>query len=721
VLDAFGLGPVSVWAWYRINLTVPATADLDMYLFDFVGDDAQDSDSPPWSSTNFGLGVPESITFTAATTENPVLVVTNADGGSGNYTVNTTALLCVGIAALPDDIPVTCPTPSPPNDFGIYGSLFDHIAVGIRPPEGADYDLDVYEDTTMTTFVEDATLNPVNVVALNQSDWASFDLGVQVSVASGTGDYQIEMENSFMPRHAVTDTFSGFMETYPGGVEVIDTFMLDGATVGTGYLLVLTVPPTADLDMYLFDFVGDNAQDSDSPPWSSTSDGPGTDESITFDATITGYYMLVVTNRDGGIGSYTVDGTELAGDVLTVSGTPVTSGNLPPGRTNVLMERLILSADSGMITVTDITLDQTGSGTDSDTGNVYLYDDTNDNGILDIGTDPLLGTQTFAGGSLTFTGLSIDVVSPVPERLLIVFDIAVGATLGNTLQFSLATNAYVICAPDTTSALNFPIDSNTVTVSSVTTGNIVGTVVDEIAVGIDNASVGLYDSSGTLLDTNATDADGTFLFTDVDAGTGYFIMILANGYKGYMKSGIDVVAGTDTDLGNIELATDGEIKGKVLKPDGSDFPGVTVELRDDGGVTLSTTTTGADGMYKFEGLPYGEYSVHFSTEGYEDATIGSLTIDSDHLEIVNGDHTMTLTGGIPGNGGFLDDWWWLLVLIIVLVVILLVVFLLLFKRRKKPTEIPPEPAGAPEHEPSWQQAEPAQPVSEYPPPLTPEE
>jgi hypothetical protein len=708
--DAFEIFGATIGNTYTINLLVPATADLDLYLFDFLGDDAQDSDAPPWSSTNVGPGVSESITFTSTISGQYLMVITNRDGGFGGYTVVPPAA-CPGLTFLFDDLPVTCPTPLPDN-FDFFAEFGTHTAIGIRPPSGVDYNLNVFEDSTMATFIEGSSTDDLDLVTLNKSVWGGFR-GAMTSAVSGTGDYQIEMEN-FLVSFAFPFTSVNNMNI----LEVLDAYEILGATVGSPYIIDLTVPATADLDMFLFDFFGDSAQNRVQATWASTNVGPGVDESILFSGTINGEYLLVITNQNGGFGTYTIDGNAFAGNFLTVNGLPKASGNIPPGQTDVTMEQLSLSASSGTITITDIQVDQTGTGVDADTGNIDLFDDVNDNGVFDTGTDLLLDTQTFTGGTLTFTGLAKTVTSGTPENLLFVADVAAGATLGNTLEFTLASNSYITCPPDAVSSSNFPIKSNTVTISTMIDGNITGTVVDEDNNLLKDATVELYDSTDTKIETVESDAKGEFTFSGLAAVTGYYVVVIMKGYNDKSEENIAVVAGQTTDLGKIELKTNAEIKGRVLRPDNTPFVGVKVQLLDKNGNVRDTVTTDDDGWYKFEGLEYGEFSVKILAQGYNTETIGPLTIDDENLEIVNDDLKMVPAGDGPGTGGFLEDWWWLL-LLIVIVVIVLVIIMLLAKRRKRPAEMPPEP-GTEQYVPPGEQAGPYQPDAyQGPPPQSP--
>jgi predicted GH43/DUF377 family glycosyl hydrolase len=84
--------------------------------------------------------------------------------------------------------------------------------------------------------------------------------------------------------------------------EVLDAYEITGFIGGAEYTIDLNVPVTADLDMFLFDTSGGRGDAFAT----SIGTGFGLDESMTFTAPISGDYLLVITNEDGGYGAYTV-------------------------------------------------------------------------------------------------------------------------------------------------------------------------------------------------------------------------------------------------------------------------------------------------------------------------------------------------------------------------------------------------------------------------------
>jgi len=82
--------------------------------------------------------------------------------------------------------------------------------------------------------------------------------------------------------------------------EVLDAYQILGITIGMPYTITLDVPATIDLDLFIFDTTGGR----DDAIVSSTNIGAGIDESIAFIAPVSGDYLLVITNEDGGTGTY---------------------------------------------------------------------------------------------------------------------------------------------------------------------------------------------------------------------------------------------------------------------------------------------------------------------------------------------------------------------------------------------------------------------------------
>jgi predicted GH43/DUF377 family glycosyl hydrolase len=83
VLDACEITGINSGSEYTIELEVPSTADLDVFIYDTTGG----RNDAVASSTNTGPGIDESLTFLALSSGDYLLVITNENGGTGEYTI----------------------------------------------------------------------------------------------------------------------------------------------------------------------------------------------------------------------------------------------------------------------------------------------------------------------------------------------------------------------------------------------------------------------------------------------------------------------------------------------------------------------------------------------------------------------------------------------------------------------------------------------------------
>ena len=201
--------------------------------------------------------------------------------------------------------------------------------------------------------------------------------------------------------------------------------------------------------------------------------------------------------------------------------------------------------------------------------------------------------------------------------------------------------------------------------------------------GIEGVGVTLYatgadgvadPATDTLVDVMVTDADGGYLFTDLDPGDYFVVFDVASLPAGYVAtfqdvggddtadSDGDVVTGVtrptgfldsqqqdlDLDLGAFVPVSVGDYVWHDLDGDGLQgagepgVPGVTVYLLDDVGNRVDDGTgadvsavTDADGLYLFEDLPPGAYAVEFDLATLPVGTVvtfqdvGDDALDSD--------------------------------------------------------------------------------------------
>ncbi len=134
-------------------------------------------------------------------------------------------------------------------------------------------------------------------------------------------------------------------------------------------------------------------------------------------------------------------------DTLMVRGSDKAPATVNQGNTSVLMMNLTFVASSGSVTVTDIRVDRIGIlSSDTDVAAVHLYDDLDGSADLTPG-DVLLDTQTYVGGTVTFSGLFIFVDVMTPVSLLILYDISASAVPDHDVGVRIADNSYITVVP----------------------------------------------------------------------------------------------------------------------------------------------------------------------------------------------------------------------------------------------------------------------------------
>ena len=234
--------------------------------------------------------------------------------------------------------------------------------------------------------------------------------------------------------------------------------------------------------------------------------------------------------------------------------------------------------------------------------------------------------------------------------------------------------------------------------------------------GLAGITVYLYAADGiTKLDSTETDAQGNYIFTNLDAGSyivGFDLNDLPTGYSAVSPdaggAGGNLNDGTDNKdsdadaisgkTGVINLREGDDNLGidlGVTPPTGSaslgnyvwydqnkdgiqdasevGAEGVQVELLDDMGNVIATTTTNSNGYYAFTGLAPGTYSVKFSQypSGYElspndvgtndalDSDADPLTGESAQVTLTAGQNNTSLDAGIfSDTKAALGDYVW---------------------------------------------------------------
>ena len=150
-------------------------------------------------------------------------------------------------------------------------------------------------------------------------------------------------------------------------------------------------------------------------------------------------------------------------------------------------------------------------------------------------------------------------------------------------------------------------------------------VMDAGDAGLAGVSVTLWDySAGTSVGPATTNADGSYLFTEVPQGTYTAVVTLPSGYTMETTgSGLYVdVSQFSATAENIAAYQAGSISGTVTDDiSGNGIGGVEVSLiNQTTGNTVGPIATAPDGSYSFGNLHQGSYSVHF-------VAVGGTTLD----------------------------------------------------------------------------------------------
>jgi KaiC/GvpD/RAD55 family RecA-like ATPase/photosystem II stability/assembly factor-like uncharacterized protein len=199
---------------------------------------------------------------------------------------------------------------------------------------------------------------------------------------------------------------------------------------------------------------------------------------------------------------------------------------------------ITLSVEYGSVTVTQIDVTLTGTGSNSDIDEAVLYDDVNDDGDYDAGTDTFLATGTYSSGVYSFSSLSVTVSAGTDENLLVMYNISATATLENTVGGKINDeNDITVQSPDSVATL-----------SSISSSNVL----------IRYSDIFVIEVTGEVYES--TDGGKTFS-NPGDAGAN-IVAICAN------RSNTDIYAFEDS--GEVYLSTD---KGQTWNLRGDAFSG----------------------------------------------------------------------------------------------------------------------------------------------------
>ena len=534
--------------------------------------------------------------------------------------------------------------------------------------------------------------------------------GVQDSGEPGLAGVTVELLDGVGALAATTTTSGG------------GSYLFDNLLPGN-YQVRVTAP--AGYDFTGQDAGGDDAVDSDVDAFGITATislaGDTQDDSVDaglYQPVTIGDFVFDDVDGDGvqdsgepGIDGLTVELRDAGGTVVattnTATGGAYSFTGVVPGDYTVTFEipagATATTPDSGGDDALDSDVDIAGvapitvvSGTDDltvDAGFLtptsvgdFVWDDVNGNGVQESGEpgvvtnvdllDAVSGlvvatTATAADGSYSFTnvvpgtyrvrfssppGYEITTVDAVGDDTL---DSDADPITGETADFTITSGQAPIT--DLDGGLYRPASVSDFVWDDLNANG----VQDSGEPGIGGVLVEVRDGGGTVVGSDTTAGDGSYLVGGLAPGT-YTVTFTApvgsaptsadQGGDDTLDSDIDGAGVSSLTLSSGELdstidagfvtpATIGDFVWDDLNGDGiqtSGEPGVsgvTVELLDGGGSVIVSTTTAADGSYSFAGVAPGTYSVRFTPTG----PYGFTTLDAGGDDALDSDAN-------PGDG-----------------------------------------------------------------------
>jgi uncharacterized repeat protein (TIGR01451 family) len=336
----------------------------------------------------------------------------------------------------------------------------------------------------------------------------------------------------------------------------------------------------------------------------------------------------------------------------------------------------------------------------------FVWNDTNRNGIQDAGEPGVagvtatlfqqgnataLGSQTTnPAGNYLFTNLSAGtyyvvfstlptgfVFSPADQGANDALDSDTNVTTGQTGNYTLAAGDNNLTVD---AGINQPVTPLASLGNFVWLDNDRDGIQDTNEPGVSGVTVVLFDGAGAQLATTTTDANGNYLFSSLQPGTYsvgftvpaiYTLTLQTQGTDQAVDSNPDrttgraapvtLAAGDNNltiDAGVYQLSGLGDFVWADNNSNGIQdagepgIPGVVVNLYDQAGNVIATTTTNQAGNYLFSGLPAGTYSVGFVIPaGY---TVSPQTQGTDNTVDSNPDRTTGRTALITLAAGELN-------------------------------------------------------------------
>lgn len=194
-------------------------------------------------------------------------------------------------------------------------------------------------------------------------------------------------------------------------------------------------------------------------------------------------------------------------------------------------------------------------------------------------------------------------------------------------------------------------------------------LVTDGALPIANATIKLFDSTGTPYMHTLTDATGAYTLDNIPAGT-YSLAAVADGYRLSGAQSLTLLSGASQPV-NFTLTADatlalGAIAGTltVTTLEGQvPLGGAKVSLNNAGGETIATTYTADDGEFIFYDVADGAYTLTATATGYQTAGPLAVTVAAGsfaNVSLSTQVDTRTYSGTVSGiirdqNGAAVAD------------------------------------------------------------------
>ncbi len=170
-----------------------------------------------------------------------------------------------------------------------------------------------------------------------------------------------------------------------------------------------------------------------------------------------------------------------------------------------------------------------------------------------------------------------------------------------------------------------------ITVLTPLPGVITGVVTEETGSPVSNAALFLSNTAGTLVEQTITNGNGQYTFSNLGPGS-YNLTASAEGFQS-VTTGVDIVP-NETETTNFSLPLNpASVQGSVTDENGNPLSGVMVEVLNEIGNVIISTTTASTGVYFINQLAPGTYRIRFSTPGFAIKIIGSTLAAGESVTI----------------------------------------------------------------------------------------